>query len=141
MAVLKNKGLTKFYAYIIIYINANRRVSRVADKTPGTERCALRLWHPDFDNDNFGQIPMGGDELRENSIISLRIRADEALRISVVCKLQKTELRRGAFVVWGCAKGGGRREVPIENRVFNTGSSRAAGLSVIGGFHCRAEPG
>ena len=70
----------------------------VADINPGTERCALRLWHPDFDNDNFGQIPMGGDELRENSIISLRIRADEALRISVVCKLQKTELRRGAFL-------------------------------------------
>ncbi len=59
----------------IIYINANLKVSHVADKNPGTERCALRLWHPDFDNDNFGQIPMGGDELRENSIISLRIRA------------------------------------------------------------------
>ena len=41
---------------------------------------------------------MGGDELRENSIISLRIRADEAPRISVVCKLQTTELRRGAFL-------------------------------------------
>ena len=98
MAVLKNKGLAKFYAYIIIYINANLKVSHVADKSPGTERCALWLWHPDFDNDNFGQIPMGGDELRENSIVSLRIRADEALRISVVCKLQTTELRRDAFL-------------------------------------------
>ena len=79
MAVLKNKGLAKFYAYIIIYINANLKVSHVADKNPGTERCALRLWHPDFDNGYFGQVPVGGNDLREDSIISLRIRAYKVL--------------------------------------------------------------
>ena len=45
------------------------------------------------------------------------------------------------FVVRGCASEGGRREVPIENRIFNRGFSRSAGLSVIRGFLCRAEPG
>jgi hypothetical protein len=50
--------------------------------------------------------------------------------------LQSTESGRGAFfVARGCASGGGRWEVPVENRVFNRGFSHSAGLFVVAGFY------